>query len=120
MRQPFDLEKAVNGQPVTTRDGSIAKFIAYVPEARANGQVLFLVNGVVFAYSADGRYNPIAGESMLDLFMAETPKTVIWINVFFGGAVTSHDSEEEADRFAREVWQAPRKGSRAFALEIAP
>lgn len=117
---PFDLAKAITGQPVATRDGSIAKFIAHVPEARANGQVLFLVNGVVFAYRADGRYNPIAGDSMLDLFMAEKPKTVVWINVFVTGAVSSHDSEDEADRFAREVWQSPRKGGRAFALEIAP
>ena len=120
MRQPFNLEKAISGQPVITREGSIAKFIAYVPEARANGQVLFLINGVVFAHSSDGRYNPIAGESMLDLFMHEKPKTVVWINVFVGGAVTSHDSEAEADRFASEVWPSPRKGGCAYPLEIAP
>ena len=39
---PFNLADASAGSPIVTRQGKLAKFIAYVPESRAaNQRVLF-------------------------------------------------------------------------------
>lgn len=67
--KPFELHKAQCGEPIVTRDGEPAKFIAYEPEARDHQRFLYLVNGTVFSCDYNGKYRP-DGESPLDLFMA--------------------------------------------------
>ena len=67
--KPFNLEDALAGKPVVTRSGvpltEIHKF-----NSSNDSQTLFaVVDGFVFRYYDNGKYNLIDGESNLDLFM---------------------------------------------------
>lgn len=67
--KPFNLERALNGDPVVTRDGRTVKIGGYNPDAKYMHQVLGWVEDRMEAWS-------ITGECMLkvastkDLFMA--------------------------------------------------
>lgn len=43
--KPFNLEKAKAGEPLVTRSGKKARFIAYVPEAGTSAKVITFVEG---------------------------------------------------------------------------
>lgn len=109
--KPFDLEAAKRGEPLVTRDGRKAKFIAYVPECRAGYRLIVKVEGMDYCslYYDEGQ---LAGEgkSDPDLFMAPV-KREGWINVYpyyeilgLGGVIypTKEDADKEAtlDRIA--------------------
>lgn len=70
--KPFDLEAAMRGEPIVTRDGRKAKFIGYVPEAVGTEKVVALVAGVIDTYQENGRfsYTVLTAD---DLFMAPQP-----------------------------------------------
>lgn len=72
--KPFDLKAAMNGDPIVTRNGEEAKFIAYVPEAEKSQQVLYLVGSIVYCRGVDG-LNSCISPSSHDLFMA--PDTIV-------------------------------------------
>ena len=112
--KPFDLKAAKAGAPVVTRDGTPAKYIAHVPEARRSSQVLCLVRDTVFAYAPNGHYDPLRGESMLDLFMAGTKRTV-WVNLYPSGEAYFYDNQVAADNYAST---SPRIGGKAWPQEI--
>lgn len=116
--KPFDLKAAKAGAPIVTRDGTPAKFIANVPEARHSFQVLCLVRDTVFSYAPDGQYDPLRGESMLDLFMASRTRTV-WVNLYecdsTFGAASYYANQVAADNYAST---SPRIGGKAWPLEI--
>ena len=78
----FDLEAAKRGDPIVTRDGSEAKFIAHVPELREMCRVLYTTPNSLSARccSESGRHYPV-GESFYDLFMASKKQTV-WVNFY--------------------------------------
>lgn len=40
--KPFDLEAAKRGEPICHSDGSLCKFVAYVPEAHKEQRVVIL------------------------------------------------------------------------------
>jgi hypothetical protein len=66
---PFNLSYAVAGEPIVTRSGDSATFIAYVPEATFDNQrVLFLVNGQIRSCNVNGLFNANV-ENASDLFM---------------------------------------------------
>jgi hypothetical protein len=81
--QPFNLEAALAGKPVVTRDGrpvtQITKFkdIVY--------PVAGVLQGTLFTFRTDGRYTD-EGPSKCDLFMKSEPKT-FYANVYSGGVV---------------------------------
>lgn len=54
--RPFDLEAAMRGEPIVTRDGRQARFIAHVPEAAQSGRVVAMIEGceLPFLYYEDG------------------------------------------------------------------
>lgn len=111
--KPFSLEAAKRGEPIVCRDGTPAKFIAYVPEARPAYRVVVLVDDLVAAKCADGRHWPDS-DSNNDIFMAPKKRT-IWINAYWGGAtVFSFATEEAADAAATKG----RIGDKAWSLEI--
>ena len=67
--KPFDLIAAMNGAKLVTRDGREAKFIAYVPEARAYCRVIaMLPDGDVRSYYEDGMYLSI-DDALCNLFL---------------------------------------------------
>lgn len=69
--KPFDLEAAMRGEPLVTRDGRKAKFVAYVQQSKGE-KVIALIDGDVFMFFENGCYCR-EGEDSDDLFMAPTP-----------------------------------------------
>ena len=111
--KPFDLKAAKEGAPIVTRDGTPAKYIAHVPEARRSSQVLCLVRDTVFAYAPNGDYDSLRGESMLDLYMASTKRTV-WVNLYSNGTSFFYNNPVSADAASSSF----RIGNKAWPLEI--
>jgi hypothetical protein len=80
--EKFDLEKALNGSKVVTRDGGevtqLTKFETGHPYCHLYG----VVDNRVYQWNVQGKFNPkILGEHNLDLFLSAEPKR-IWVNVF--------------------------------------
>ena|ERR1700761_96268 len=99
MLKPFNLEEAKAGKPIVCRDGSPAKFIAYVPEAAGHHQVIWLGSGNTIYHSwANGlRHGHGNADSCFDLLMAPE-KLTAWINFYPGNL--EYRSKESADRCA--------------------
>lgn len=104
--KPFNLEAAKRGEPIQTRDGRPAKFIAHVPESLDEySRVVALVDGCLVRTSSDGGLYSPSGPSPCDLFMA--PRTrkgwiVLW-KTTSGWEVYStyvYDKKEEAEERA--------------------
>ena len=70
--KPFDLEAAKRGEPIVTRDGRKAKFVAYVPEA-ANEMIVCLIGGDIFLFQKNGAFVHSQFQDQTDLFMAPPP-----------------------------------------------
>lgn len=113
--KPFDLEAAKRGEPIVTRGGEAAKFIAHVPDADIGFRVVVMLDGVIECYCDDGSYG-LSSKSTCDLFMAPRKRTV-WVNVYppytncSGGA---YETEAIANNYAGHK----RIGNRAWPLEI--
>lgn len=98
--EPFDLARAMAGEPIVTRDGRKARFVAHVPEAKTQKFVAFVDGqGLATSFSESGHFNHPDHEHFLDLFMAPKPKRTVWVNVWcLGGDVGGgvHASKEHA------------------------
>jgi hypothetical protein len=101
--KPFDLDAAKRGEPLVTRDGRKATFIAHVPEFDAYERVMVRIDGLGCSVSLgeDGKFKP-ASESCHDLFMAPR-KVELWVNVYDsrlsgnpGYRAAAFDTEEAA------------------------
>lgn len=111
--KPFDLEAAKRGEPIITRDGRAAKFIAHVPEAAEGSRVLVLINSGIPHHHENGSYFQEFGHPM-DLFMAPKRRTV-WVNLYPGTRDACwHESEDAANENASD----DRIGSKAHPIEI--
>jgi len=115
--KPFALEAAKRGEPIVCRDGTPAKFIAYVPEARPAYRVVVLVDDLVAAKCADGRHWPDS-DSNNDIFMAPKKRTV-WVVLYPGcgprGAALYFNTQEEAEA---QVVLSRVIGGKVWPLEI--
>jgi len=85
--KPFDLQKALDGEPVVTRDGRMVKIAGYNKDAFELSRVAGWVIGEygVGCWGPDGMVHGV-DECNLDLFMAD-PEPVIkegWVNVYRG------------------------------------
>ena len=123
MTTPFNLERARAGEPIVTRNGRKAKFIAYVPDAQLfNERVVFLLDHRIKTTCADGFSYP-AHENKSDLFMAEKKRTV-WVNILLRPnemeCAYHYESEEDADKDATVFCGANvlRIGGKAYPVEI--
>lgn len=77
--KPFDLQAALNGAPVVTRDGRPVKIAGYNSDAAIpNQKILGWVDGTVLSWGENGNY--FRGGSPIDLFMASTKKEG-WVNI---------------------------------------
>jgi hypothetical protein len=80
----FDLNKAIAGEPIFTRDGRRVTEWHYFKGVMTEWSVFAMVNGQVNAYTKDGRFNPSHSptkDSPLDLVM-KAPIIEKWINVY--------------------------------------
>jgi hypothetical protein len=95
--KPFSLDAAKRGEPLVTRNGVSARFIAHVPEAGRPYRVLVLITGrgVPSSHYEDGRMT--ANTSDADLFMAPKKRTV-YVNIYPVGC-SRFDTPEEAHHF---------------------
>lgn len=97
--KPFDLEKAMAGEPVVTRDGIPYKFGAYNPDAE-NYKIVGWINRTYEAHLDNGKYLYSGDKSSSDLFMAAKTQKV-WVNLWRDGdgGIKSHAfvSEELAE-----------------------
>ena len=69
--KPFDLEAAKRGEPIVTRDGRQARFIAHVPDAPPAQRVVCITDLGVNTHYETGDF--IANDSPNDLFMESPP-----------------------------------------------
>jgi hypothetical protein len=105
--KPFNLQEAIAGKPIQTRDGRVLKFVAHVPEAREGYKVIIMKgDGYIGCWREDGKYlKDEEGDG--DIVMATVVKTY-WGNVyksesgelFFG---ILFDNEADAMRYVDRV-----------------
>jgi hypothetical protein len=91
--KPFNLERALAGDPVVTRDGRPVKIAGYNEEALTGQEVIGWLDGVAYIWGKDGT---LCGTT--DLFMAPTERKE-WIvrgengNVVLGPYKVKADAE---------------------------
>jgi len=99
--KPFNLEKALAGEPVVTRDGRPVKIAGYNEQARNDYSVLGWVNGLVFVWHRNGKRAGCLHESDNDLFMAPTEcKEYILLYTWNGvNKCSRYDNRQEPARY---------------------
>jgi hypothetical protein len=81
---PFDLEAALRGEKVMTKDGSEVTQIVYYPKAMYERCVFGLLDDTVWGWSRDGKRGEIE-MGFNDLFMVKTYHTApIVVNKYTG------------------------------------
>ena len=82
--KPFDLQKALAGEPVVTRDGRPVKIAGYNPHAVEGVRILGWAGKTSRSWYCDGKYTEAENGHDADLFMAENPKVKKegWVNVY--------------------------------------
>lgn len=91
---PFDLQRALAGDKVVTRDGREVTQLFMLKLERSN-ELVGVVSGGAFFWSCSGCYWESGQPSDLDLFMP--PKTVKrWVNFYPGGEASVYRNEQEA------------------------
>ncbi|WP_258898239.1 hypothetical protein [Burkholderia glumae] len=113
--KPFDLEAAKRGEPLVTRDGRAAHFIAYVPELGKGYQVIARIDGLLVPHTffENGSYD-CHHEDNDDLFMAPR-KVTRWVNLY--NAPTVHHLARCAYHYPTE--EDARRDSDSSAIAIA-
>lgn len=110
MLKPFDLEEALNGAPVITRDGREVTEIYCFETSGSKYTVYACIDGQVYPYVANGKYF-FNGEteSKDDLFMGQ-PVLINWVNVYCNKEYiflsSTYPSEEKAMESARKSTNA--------------
>jgi len=81
--KPFDLEAALAGEPVVTRDGRPVKIAGYNPDANENTRIIGWIGSCSYVWYDKGSYWNGATDDK-DLFMAEKPKIKKegWVNIY--------------------------------------
>lgn len=70
-RQPFNLQAALAGARVITRDGrEVHELTKFTKVTNSDLNLAGVVNGCVVIWCKDGNYDPFYDKSHLDLFMA--------------------------------------------------
>jgi len=113
--KPFDLEAAKRGEPIVTRDGREAKFIAHVPEANEIQKIVVSVDKGLISLRQNGRTWKDT-DTRSDLFMAPKKRTV-WVNLYSDGEAFYHYTQEEADDLDSGA-KEDRIGGKAYPVEI--
>lgn len=82
--KPFDLEAALRGEPVVTRDGRPITQITKFDVKNSKYCIAAVVNDDIESFTAKGEYR-FESECGYDLFMAtKTVKKEGWINIYKG------------------------------------
>jgi len=96
--KPFNLQEALAGKPVVTRDGRKVSRIIHMPEvADPYNKVLAISDARYMTYSESGEFSLYNWSSVHDLFMASEKKEG-WI------AVYKKKDEEEFPRASNYIY----------------
>ena len=98
--KPFDLEKALAGEPVVSKEGRKVIQLHYFPNIKSNFKVMVQLENAfgVDTFTIHGKYSD-GISSQLDLVMAEPER---WVNVYYSKAQDNvwasqfYESESEA------------------------
>ena len=99
--KPFNLEKALAGEPVVTRDGRQVTDIAIFNSLNDERNTFAVIDGQFYQFTKNGKYSRYENmDYCLDLFM--TPKIIKksgWLNVYPNNTVgfLVHPTKEIAD-----------------------
>ena len=111
--KPFNLQEALAGKPVVTRDGrKVTQLHLFECDAKVPLFGFVENSTCIYQFRKDGQW--ISEPSGLNLFMASTEKTV-WVNLYHGWT-GGYDSQEIADAWARHLPATPRFGGKAFPI----
>lgn len=79
--KPFDLDKAIAGHPLVTRDGrEVTEFHYFKTAIPEYGErVMAVVDGDVFTYIDNGKY--INGEDLPEDLFLKSEKKTLWIAI---------------------------------------
>ena len=89
--KPFDLEKALAGEPVVTRDGRPVTQVTKFDAPNDPNPVVAVIDGDTQSFTLTGAYFGQGKENEYDLFMAtKTVKKEGWVNLYrsFDGECT--------------------------------
>jgi hypothetical protein len=81
MSTEFDLQRAINGEPIETIEGTPAEFIAYRPTADKDEQIVAQVGVNIMTYHTNGKYYDQVIDSSLDLHMKHVLQKIDWSNI---------------------------------------
>jgi len=81
--KPFNLERALAGEPVITRNGKKVTELLLFKSGKLIQPLFGIIEGEegYFCFNKDGMYNISSTEASYDLFMALEKKSV-WVNVY--------------------------------------
>jgi hypothetical protein len=86
--KPFNLERALAGEPVVTRDGRPVKIAGYNPDAKDGQNIAGWIGGVLSEWYHNGTYtSQFLDTNQCDLFMAPTERKEWIVRCVFGDAV---------------------------------
>lgn len=101
--RPFNLEEALAGKPVVTKDGTkVEEIVAFRSSSISQYPVMAVINGGIETYTREGYYHNDRREHPKDLCMAPETQEA-WVNIF-RGALTGkarcgnyhYETEQEA------------------------
>ena len=119
--KPFDLEKALAGEPVVTREGIPATDFRYYKSEKSGFTLCALVDGIVGMFTADGYSRT---DNMSDLFMATVSRTmwgVLYRSDYTGGLhllPNLYHTEEEARLVMKRPSNAGNRAIMFFPIEL--
>jgi len=93
--KPFDLKKALAGEPVVTRNGAPVKIAGYNEFAYSDETILGWVNRCAFRWFKNGENSEHPSDPDLDLFMAPIEKKE-WIVRYDGRLMGPFETFEKA------------------------
>lgn len=99
MLKKFNLEEALNGAKVVTRNGWNIKIYQHDPTNQESSRVVGSHQGTVLGWCEDGTFRIDKAESVYDLFI-EVPESGIYINLYgdeHGTWVDEHTYPSEYD-----------------------
>lgn len=91
--KPFNLEKALAGEPVVTRDGRKITDLHFFHTLTRDCKLYGVINNSLNAWTSEGRWLSTGQEQPEDLFMEEPEK---WVNVYYSGVYKS-ESDAKAN-----------------------
>jgi hypothetical protein len=116
--KPFNLQAALAGKPVVTRDGRKVTKIVHFSEAESSGwRVVGIATGEVLPVNEFGSYHGTI-DSPKDWFMASEKKEG-WVNIWGAGRIPGYrergykifSTQQEAEECAQNTYGDPYFGA---------